>query len=547
MSCFAICNNSQRLPVHLTVWQMLSVLLAVITLFAGRTFAQQTSAPADAFEPFSFALVGDPQMGYGNGMEMGSYQRFIDQARILNHLPVDFVIMPGDLVHANNAYQWRLFEQGLKQYEKQTFLIPGNHDVESLLDLDRYRDRMGDDYYDFVVHNCAFIMINSETARDETIDIGEHVAHWNWLEKTLEEHAQANRRYIFLVMHRPLYRFDHEEKDEYENWPRPARNRLLGLIEKYHVSAVLTGHLHQTTEVKLHGSDVPMYTVGGTSKIWDKKGYGYRWFKVDADGIHQDYQVFEPTWPAHWRFAGIVGYVPAILKNDMMQYGIIALHLLAMLLCLRSWRHWKYVRFTRPARFWGCATLVMLLLTLNQAMSLNELCMLFGVQLDYLPMQARGGVLVPLAIVGLLVMVSLGALIVYYRYYIMARYGWVALYAMTLGIGQLMMSMTTYDPWLSWMDSLYGKACLVGTCLLVSITALMSAASADQKVRAPARMSRPRQVQQLKVTQAPPARPARTTMPMVKAKPQTPPQPRPVKKKPVTDAFLAAQFRSGRH
>jgi UDP-2,3-diacylglucosamine pyrophosphatase LpxH len=544
MSRFVI-NTSKHLHTSImTPWWLLFVLLAVCVMFVGHVDAQQDQEDNDSFRPFSFTLVGDPQMGYGNGFEQGSYLRFIEQAQIFNRMPIDFVIMPGDLVHANNPYQWKLFMEGIKHYDKQTFLIPGNHDVSSLLQLQRYRDRLGDDYYDFVVHNCAFVMINSEIARDDAIDISEHIQQWNWLEKTLEEHFLAKRRHVFLVMHRPLYRDQYDEKSGYENWPRGTRARMLSLINKYNVSAVLTGHLHQTVQMPLHETHATSYTVGGTSRLWDDKGYGYRYFKVDEDGIHQEYQVFEPSWPAHWRFAGINGWVPAILKKDWINISIVGVHLLAVLLCFRTYRHWKYARYSRAARFWKYATGVMLLLGLNQAFSFNDLCLILGANLDYLPMHAKGGVTLPLSEIALLTVVFVGMLVVYYRYYIVARYGWVALCAMTFGVGQFILSLTTYEPWLSWTDSLYWSAATGGSCLLICFTAMLSAALADQKFRPPVKLSRPRQIQKQPVVQTVAPQRARAPKPVVKK--QEPAQPRPVGTRPVSDVFLAAQFRSGR-
>lgn len=597
---FAFPNLMPRLTTVMATWSLVLIVMTVLVLGTRQVRAQQ--ANDDSFKPFSFALVGDPQMGYGNGMEQGSYQRFIDQAKIFNRLPIDFVVVPGDLVHANTPYQWKLYMQGIKHYDKQLFTIPGNHDINNLLDLERYRDRMGDDYYDFVVHNCAFIMIDSQIARDNSIDIGEHVQQWNWLEKTLEEHALAKRRYIFLVMHHPLYQNAYDEKDAYQNWPAGTRLKLLNLIKKYNVSAVLTGHLHKTVQQQLKGTNVISYTTGGTSKIWDDHGYGFRWFKVDADGIHQEYQVFKPSWPAHWRFAGIVGWVPAILRGDGLTYGIVAAHLLAMLLCLRTWRSWKRARFGRPARFWKYATLMMLVLGLNKAFSFTDLALIDGARFDYLPMQAKGGAVLPMALIVLLTVVSLAVLVVYYRYFIVARYGWVALFAMTVGVGQVIMGFTTYEPWLSWMQTPYWYGSFFGSCALVGIAAMLSASYADQKIMPPVRMSRPRQVQQKTVKQVPaPLRAARprsvaraqgqkpTPQPQAPTvqkvrRPVEPAQPVPTKTpthvatkppvqkvrqgvqrakrsvtparsaapsqrpafRPVTDALLAAQFRSGR-
>ncbi len=528
-------------------------LLVWVCLLLSLSPMQAIAQDRDTFRPFSFVLLGDPQIGYGNGMTHGSYQRFVDQAKVLNALPSDFIIMPGDLVHSNNPYQWKLFMQGVKQYDRQLFLIPGNHDVESLVDLQRYRDRFGVDYYDFVVHNCAFVMINSETARDDTIDRDEHVAHWNWLEKTLEEHHMANRRHIFLVMHRPLYRYQVDEKTEYENWPRGTRVKMLKLMDKYNVSAVLAGHLHQTREWDMQINGAKSYTVGGTSKLWDEKGHGYRVFHVNASGITQEYQVFEPTWPKRWHFAGIMGYVPAILKNDIMHYGVMLLYVITTLLCVRTWRHWAKAKFRGPKRFWGVASGIMFLLTGNEIFSLNDLAMIFGARFDYLPGMSDGLKTIPMAIIVLLVIVSLGATVVYFRQMHRVRFGYVALAAITVGIGQAMLSFSTYEPWLSWMRTSYWLMSHTGVCLIICLMAALSSKRATQNSHVSATMRRPRQIQQT-------TQPTRPTPPRSRPKPVAKPQvtqarresvPRPkptTNRQPtqVSDAFMAAVIRSGR-
>jgi UDP-2,3-diacylglucosamine pyrophosphatase LpxH len=537
--------SHQRQRTAITVGWLL-VLMCMAMLIA--TSSTATAQDRDTFRPFTFVLLGDPQIGYGNGLAMGSYQRFTDQAKVLNVLPSDFIIMPGDLVHSNNPYQWKLFMQGVKQYDRHLFLIPGNHDVESLVDLERYRDRFGADYYDFVVNNCAFIMINSETARDDAIDRDEHVAHWNWLEKTLEEHHLANRSHIFLVMHRPLYRYKADEKTEYENWPRGTRDKMLALIKKYNVSAVLAGHLHQTRDWEMQDTDARSYTVGGTSKLWDEKGHGYRVFHVNATGITQDYQVFQPSWPENWQFAGVIGYVPAFMKKDAMLYGVMAAYGLAFLLCLRTWRTWRRVKFRKPQRFWGYATLVAMVLMLNQIFSLNELAMILGVGVDYLPGKANGLSTIPLAIIAMMCIVSLGTAVVYFRQLHRVRYGYLALAALTVGVGQAMLSMSTYEPWLSWMNTPYWLLTHAGACVLLCLMALLSANRANQNDRVSATMARPRQIQ--KPTHTPrPAQPrpqAKPVKPTVRRETVSRPQSPVSQPTQVSDAFMAAMIRSGR-
>jgi len=346
------------------------------------------------------------------------------------------------------------------------------------------------------------------------------------------------------VMHQPLYRQAYDEKDAYENWPRETRNEILKLIKKYNVSAVLAGHLRQTTEQQLHDSEARTYTVGGTSGVSDEMGHGFRIFHIDEEGIREEYQVFDPGDPSYFQFAGIKGWVPPILKMEPVKMGVVGACVLAMLLCYRTWRHWKYIRYTRPARFWACATLFMMFLGLNEAFALNELCLILGAQFDYLPMHARGGITLPSVALLLVPTVALITLLVYHRYYIVAKYGWLALAAMTVGACQFILSLSTYDPWVSWANTWQWSVTLVVSSLIVCEMALLSASFSNQKFRQPVKMSKPRQVSRQPVEKSPLIRQTQAIKPVVRSARRS--QPRPVHKLS-DDAMMAAMIRTGRH
>lgn len=545
-------NLSDRKSTSMGGWHGVLCFFVFMVLLAMPVHANEINGESQTFQPFSFVLTGDPQIGYGNGFEQGSYQRFIDQAKVLNHLSLDFVIFPGDLVHANNPYQWKLFVQGLNQYTMPVYMIPGNHDVQTRLELERYKDRFGADYYDFVINNCAFVMINSETARDGALDYDQHLAHWNWLERTLQDHQLANRKYTFLVMHRPLYKDDVGEKSGYKNWPVKTRSKLINMIRKYNVSAVLAGHLHQTHELVLNDSQVPVYVVGGTSRIWDDNGYGYRWFTVDQNGIHQNYQRFEPTWPKHWHFAGITGWSPPILKYEPFHLGLVCSYVLTVLLCFRAYRHWKHARQTRPTTFWKYTTLMVLFFGLNHALGFNDLLLLFGFRLDYLPMQAQGGLLLPLLSLSLLPLGAGVALVVYHRYYIAARYGWPTLLGMIVAMSQFVMSFTIYEPWFTWTQSSPWQITALSSSLLIGLMALGTASLSNKKNKVRGRAYNPKQINTQHARRPVPKRALKPKPVTVKSetkivnKSQQSLQNKSVPKQAEQDAIFAAMLRSGK-
>ena len=77
ISCYVNTNLSKRAASHTYVWCCLIVLLVLMSQFSVPALAEQSADTSETFKPFSFVLTGDPQLGYGNGFEQGSYQRLL--------------------------------------------------------------------------------------------------------------------------------------------------------------------------------------------------------------------------------------------------------------------------------------------------------------------------------------------------------------------------------------------------------------------------------------------------------------------------------------
>jgi len=241
-----------------------------------------------------FFHFGDPQIGFGlEGWEK-DVARFQEAAEDAVKAAVARVVIAGDLV---NGYDNETEINGFKSvWPKQfgnvpVFLVPGNHDVSSETTLLHYRSVFGQDYYsqEFPNENSVFFFLDSETlVRLNQTDLkNASMTHWDWLETTLPKFPNVQHK--FIVMHRPPFIKEENETDAYYNWPITERIRLLSLVRKYSIKNLLCGHTHTTTNTRPTDGAFDIWTVGGTARIFDNNGFGYRVFTIDGANISQQY------------------------------------------------------------------------------------------------------------------------------------------------------------------------------------------------------------------------------------------------------------------
>jgi len=211
---------------------------------------------------FSFGVITDTHIRAPEGDQSSPFpvndlanDRALFAARVLAEYSTLFNVHLGDMVHPlpgmpaySSACETAL--EIFKPLKPDLYFVPGNHDIgdkpmpglpAAAIDqnaLDLYRSHFGRDYYCFNQQDCLFIVINSsllncknEFSEDQMV----------WLEKTLKEN-KAGR--IFLFMHYPLFIYTSSEAEHYDNVAEPDRSRLIGLIDKYQIELVLSGHVH---------------------------------------------------------------------------------------------------------------------------------------------------------------------------------------------------------------------------------------------------------------------------------------------------------------
>jgi Icc-related predicted phosphoesterase len=246
-----------------------------------RPSVPRLAAQTEGFSPFIFIQAGDPQIGGWTTIK-DTQGRFIQLAHQANEVHPPFVIVVGDLVNDGpHAEQLKAADTALAEFQVPVKLIPGNHD-----DPETYRRRYGPDYYSFTVNNCLFACLNSnwlEPLAPRPAIRRRAEEQWRWLEETLQQARREKRTHIFLVMHHPPQLLP------------GALRRLKRLVRDYDVPVVLCGHIHRTTQLSLGGCMV--YTVAGTGWAGDKRGFGYRVFRVYADRIEQQYVTLDSPVP----------------------------------------------------------------------------------------------------------------------------------------------------------------------------------------------------------------------------------------------------------
>lgn len=168
-----------------------------------------------------------------------------------------FVVHLGDLAQAVPegagfdqavaAAQAQLARHGVHPHQ-----VAGNQDIGDKPDptmptnwvtpasLAAYHSRFGPSWYAWEAGDLYCIVVNSQIMNSSLPEAAEQQ---RWLEVELIAHGH---RRVLLFMHLPLYLHDEHEPDlgHYDNLGQPARAWLLGLIRRYRIELVMTGHSH---------------------------------------------------------------------------------------------------------------------------------------------------------------------------------------------------------------------------------------------------------------------------------------------------------------
>jgi 3',5'-cyclic AMP phosphodiesterase CpdA len=244
----------------------------------------------------------------------------------------DFVIHTGDMMDEPSAWAARAVKAMLSRLRIPIYFVPGNHDVYNppmgeivapwwaRLEVNSsveasYRSWFGPAWHTFDCRGVHTVGIDSLI-----IDSGlpEEAEQWAWLEETLAEIAMSKPEQILLFTHRPLFIGQPDEELDAADFANrylvvapPGRDRLLGLVRKYRVTAVLSGHIHapwQRSHTWPEGSTTHFVCTGSSGKpstmaikqfdlpLNPAEGLGYHEHQVTGDGLASTWHRHVSAW-----------------------------------------------------------------------------------------------------------------------------------------------------------------------------------------------------------------------------------------------------------
>ena len=237
-------------------------------------------------DDFRFVIMADRTGGVRPGI-------FEAAAGKVNLLRPDFVMSIGDYITGGSEdaaevdRQWNEFDAIVKGLDMPFFYVPGNHDVSTPVQVERWRQRLGRAYYYFVYKDVLFLCLNTQDGAGAEGLIGkEQIAY---AQDVLSRHPNA--RWTFVFMHQPLWR--ENQAADLSGW-KPIEEALHG-----RPCTVFAGHIHSYEQTVRDGHDyIMLATTGGGSGLegpfygefdhvmWvTMTGQGPRYANLMLDGI----------------------------------------------------------------------------------------------------------------------------------------------------------------------------------------------------------------------------------------------------------------------
>jgi len=211
---------------------------------------------------FSFATISDTHVNHGEEISNSAFavnkranRRFRSIIADLSRRDISFVIHLGDLVHpvpdagilyTQAAEAYREIEANLNV---PISYVPGNHDIgdtpvkgapakpSTEVMIKSWEKEFGKQYQAFSHNGVRFILLNAQLINSGLMDESNQ-------KKWLENELATNNERKFLMLHHPVYLYQPDEPEHYDNTDEPGRSWLLELIEKYSVEAMFSGHSH---------------------------------------------------------------------------------------------------------------------------------------------------------------------------------------------------------------------------------------------------------------------------------------------------------------
>jgi 3',5'-cyclic AMP phosphodiesterase CpdA len=261
-------------------------------LLALSFFAMLLPAAAQSQQPWSFAVLSDPQFGMyakdKNFTQETANLEFV--VANLNRLHPRFVVICGDLVNRTaDAAEIAEYKRVLHELDPSipVYYVAGNHDVGNIptaANIAGFRASIGPDYYTFSAPGILGVVLDSSLIQAPQNDPQAAEQQEAWLKRTLATAKSDSARQVVVFQHIPYFVKTPDEADNYFNMPGPARRKYLDLLKDGGVRYVFAGHLHKNAI----GTDGPLTQIvtGAVGMPLGGSLSGFRMVVVDGQELH---------------------------------------------------------------------------------------------------------------------------------------------------------------------------------------------------------------------------------------------------------------------
>jgi 3',5'-cyclic AMP phosphodiesterase CpdA len=207
------------------------------------------------------AFLSDAHVNLRTNEPGVAYNRRFDRAIAeVNASKVDLVLIAGDLTDGGTREQMELFKRKLRQFEAPVLFVAGNHDVGIVGNdtvktsitpekVKLYEGTLGPNWFAREKAGVRVVGINSCLFGS---GFKAEADQWRFLEKEL---AKPRAKPTVLLEHYPLF-LSSADEPRVSTWnvQPELRHKLLALVERAGVRAVLSGHLHYPITNWLNGT-----------------------------------------------------------------------------------------------------------------------------------------------------------------------------------------------------------------------------------------------------------------------------------------------------
>ena len=227
-----------KMPIHLHC-AVLCAVLAVL-LLGGDAFA------------WSFAFTSD-----SHDDRTGLFARVLSA---VDNSDMEFLVHGGDMTERNEAAEWDRFREAAASFRKPLYPVIGNREMNGPRARERFTERFGlpGTSYSFTHKDTHFAILDNagRSLPGKTL---------SWLDRDLAAHPKGSDGIAFLVvaMHVPPATGEISPHGTRAGYGAQC-GKLLGILKKHGVDAVLSGHEHMNITEDWEGI---LVVVSGIERI----------------------------------------------------------------------------------------------------------------------------------------------------------------------------------------------------------------------------------------------------------------------------------------